>query len=130
MAGEVRNCKRCGKLFMCAGTPVCPECLVKEEEQYRVVKRYLDGHPGTGVQETSDETKVPVDVVVEFLRQGLLVIGAGPLSQLTCIVCKKPITKGRLCARCEAALGPGAATDRKPGQSRMYTMESIGKKNS
>lgn len=131
MAGTIRNCKRCGKVFLYAGAPVCPECLAKEEDQFRKVKHYIDEHSGAGVQETSDETGVPVDVVVEFLRQGLLVTGSGSDGQLVCMVCKKPITRGRLCPRCEAALGGGQDFQKQfqnRTQARMYTMDSIGKK--
>jgi len=131
MAGNIRNCKRCGKIFLYAGVPICPECLAKEDEQFRKVKRYIDEHSGAGVQETSDETGVPVDVVVEFLRQGLLVTGSGAGGQLVCMVCKRPITRGRLCPKCEAALGPGASSQTKQQAgvvARMYTMDSIGKK--
>jgi hypothetical protein len=137
---EVRNCKRCGKIFVYAGIPVCPECLEKEEEQYRKVKRYLDEHPRAGVSETSEGTGVPVEVVVEFLRQGLLVTQAGPAGQLTCMICKKPITRGRLCPRCEALLGASSAGGQSPGsegppkelprdpsKERMYVMDMIGR---
>ena len=132
MAGNIRNCKRCGKLFLYAGVPICPDCLGKEDEQFRKVKHYIDEHKGAGVQETSDETGVPVDVVVEFLRQGLLATGSGADGQLVCMVCKKPITRGRLCPRCEAALGAGTNSQRqeqgRAAIARMYTMDSIGKK--
>ncbi|MGE5579862.1 MAG: MerR family transcriptional regulator [Bacillota bacterium] len=136
MAGNIRNCRRCGRLFVFVGGPVCPDCLAKEEEQYRKVKLYIDDHPGCGVQETSDETGVPVDIVVEFLRQGLLVTGSGPEGQLVCMICRRPITKGRICPRCEAALGMGSRPKVDQGRqvsqvsqvSRMYTMDSIGKK--
>jgi len=130
MAGSIRNCKRCGKLYVFVGGAVCPDCLAKEEEQYRKVKLYIDSHPGCGVQETSDGTGVPVDIVVEFLRQGLLVTGSGPEGQLVCMICKKPITKGRVCPKCEAALtlGNKPTADRGRQVARMYTMDSIGRK--
>ena len=131
MAGNIRNCKRCGKIFLYAGVPICPECLAKEDQQFVKVKHYIDEHSGAGVQETSDETGVPLDVVVEFLRQGLLVTGSGAAGPLACMVCKKPITRGRLCPKCEAALGAGTkfqAQNQSRFPSRMYTMDSIGKK--
>lgn len=131
MSREVRNCRRCGKIFVYVGVPVCRDCLAKEEEQYNVVKRYVDGHPGSGVQETSDETGVPVDVVVEFLRRGLLVTQSGPAGQLVCVVCKKPITKGKLCPKCEEALAvcQVPSVENTHVRSRMYTMDSIGRKS-
>jgi hypothetical protein len=130
MGGSIRNCKRCGKLYVYVGGAICPYCLAKEEEQYRKVKHYIDNHPGCGIQETSDETGVPVDLVVEFVRQGLLVAENGPESQLVCVICKKPIVKGRICPKCEAALGMGIKqpADRGRQVARMYTMDTIGRK--
>lgn len=140
MTREVRNCKRCGKVFVYAGIPVCPECLEREEDQYRKVKRFLDEHPRAGVSETSEGTGVPIEVVIEFMRQGLLVTSAGPGGQLTCMICKKPITRGRLCPKCEALLGASGSRAQKqapeeqrelprgPSQERMYVMDFIGRK--
>jgi len=134
----MRNCKRCGKLFLYAGVPICPACIEKEEEQFRQVKSYLDEHPRSGVSEISEGTGVPVEVVIEFLRQGLLVSQPGPEGQLTCMICKRPITKGRICARCEAALNAtraelsGSGRSREESEhlpsdeSRMYVMDLIG----
>ena len=140
MTGQIRNCKRCAKLFVFVGLPICPDCLAKEEEQYRKVKLYLDDHQGASVVEVSDGTGVPADVVVEFLRQGLLVKGNGPDEQLVCMVCKKPITRGRLCPKCEAALGNmknwteeqrsnARKNPEEQARSRMYTLDSIGRKS-
>jgi len=141
VANDLKNCKRCGKIFMYAGVPICPECLAKEEEQYRKVKRYLDKHPRAGVKETSEETGVPTGIVIEFLRQGLLVAVSGPEGQLTCMICKRPIMSGKICPKCEEGLAiaagkapPQDAWDRLnkstgyPNKERMYVMEMISKK--
>lgn len=138
MAKEMRNCKRCGKVFLYAGVPICPECLEKEEKQFRDVKRYLEENPRSGVSEISEGTGVPVEVVIEFLRQGLLVSQPGSSGQLTCMICKRPITRGKICPRCEAMLNATRAQlrdlgkaegDSQPGKmekSRMYVMDMIG----
>lgn len=136
MGSGLRNCKRCGKIFVYAGVPVCPECLEKEEAQYSKVKRYLDANPGAGVDETSEQTGVPPEMVIEFLRQGLLVHATGPGGQLTCAICHRPIIRGRLCPKCEASLaaaaGKGVPPDRgsNPRESlsdrdRMYVIDLI-----
>lgn len=139
MGSGLRNCKRCGRIFVYAGVPICPECLEREENQYRKVKRYLDANPRSGVDETSEQTGVPPEMVIEFLRQGLLVNAAGPDGQLTCMICHKPIIKGRLCPRCEASLaaaaGKGAPPDRESSlrerlsdRDRMYVIDLITKR--
>ena len=140
MVREMRNCKRCGKVFLYTGVPICPECVEKEERQFSHVKKYLDEHPRSGVSEISEGTGVPVEVVIEFLRQGLLVSQPGPEGQLTCIICKRPITKGRICAKCEATLKAtraelsGSVRPQEASEplqavkSRMYVMDLIGGK--
>ena len=77
MAREIRNCRRCGKLFVYVGVPVCEACVKKEEEQYARVRQYLDENPRAGVKETSEATEVPVEMVIEFVRKGLLVTSGG-----------------------------------------------------
>ena len=133
MATDIRNCKRCGRVFVYVGIPVCTGCLDKEEEQYRKVKRYLDTNPRAGIEETSDETGVPSEMVIEFLRQGLLVTAPGPGGQLTCMICKKPITRGRICPKCETSLmtmADKAPPVQEPSHGRMYVMEMIAKRKS
>lgn len=141
MGTALRNCKRCGKIFVYAGVSICPECLEKEEEQYGKVKRYVDANPRAGVDETSEQTGVPAELVIEFLRQGLLINTPGPEGQLTCMICKRPITKGRVCPKCEATLAAaaGKAPAPDPGdklrenlrdRGRMYVIDMITKRGS
>lgn len=148
MAGSLRNCKRCGKVFMYAGVPICPECIEKEEEQYSQVKRYLDAHPGAGVRQTSEGTGVPLEVVMDFLREGLLInVSDAPNNQLTCVICGKPISSGRICRKCEETLKGASSESETSGtveihveqqprleppptvnQGRMYVLDMISKR--
>ncbi|MBE3519448.1 MAG: MerR family transcriptional regulator [Firmicutes bacterium] len=97
---EVRNCQRCGKLFRYVGVPICRECQAKEEEQYAAVKAYLKENPGATVPEVNKATGVPVEVIVDFVKKGLLVIaGTGDL-QPRCRICGKPIPAGQVCSQC------------------------------
>lgn len=142
MAPEVRNCRRCGKIFVYVGVPVCEDCLKKEEEQYAKVKRYLDEHPRAGVRETSEATDVPAEVIVEFVRRGILITSSrSGENHVLCAICGKPISSGRVCPKCETALisatgkMPSVRTqkvDSAPGddnrRSRMYSIDMIVRK--
>ncbi|HHY34957.1 MAG TPA: MerR family transcriptional regulator [Firmicutes bacterium] len=104
MRPEVRNCQRCGKLFRYVGVPICRECQAKEEEQYAAVKAYLSENPGATVPEVHKATGVPVEVIVDFVKTGLLVIaGTGDLEP-RCKICGKPISAGQICSECLQAL--------------------------
>lgn len=137
MAREVRNCKRCGRIFVYVGVPICEDCLRKEEEQYAKVRRYLDENPRAGVRETSEATDVPVEIVMEFIRKGLLITSSGVGEEkVTCAICGRPIPSGRVCAKCEAALvtasgkrPPAVLADDK-SQSRMYSIDMIFRRKS
>jgi ribosomal protein L32 len=130
---DIRNCRRCGKIIIYVGIPVCEECLRKEEEYYDVVKRYLDEHPRSSVREISDATAVPVEVVMEFVRQGSLVASGGASEVLSCRICGESIPSGRVCPKCAAALisatgkpSRKAVDDKIP--SRMYSMDMIARR--
>ncbi|MGI6633400.1 MAG: MerR family transcriptional regulator [Bacillota bacterium] len=137
MAREIRNCRRCGKLFVYVGVPVCEACVKKEEEQYARVRQYLDENPRAGVKETSEATEVPVEMVIEFVRKGLLVTSGGSgIEGISCAICGKRISSGRVCPKCEADLltatgrsRPVAVGDDKK-MSRMYSMDMISRRKS
>lgn len=104
--GEMRNCRRCGKVFISFGSPICPECIEKEEEQYEVVRQYLIENPNVSVSEVSDSTGVPPELIIEFLRRGLLMtVPSSRIDQKSvCIICKRPLESGRICPQCQKAL--------------------------
>jgi len=101
---EVRNCQRCGKPFLYVGVPVCRECLSKEEEEYATVKAYLKENPGATVPEVNKATGVPVEVIVDFVKRGLLVMAGTADVQARCRICGRPISSGQICSECLEAL--------------------------
>lgn len=137
MAGQLRNCKKCGKLFLFVGSPVCKKCTELEEEQFQLVKQYLREHARASVAETSEATGVPPYMVVEFLRRGRL-LGEIPMAQgqePLCVICKKPVASGKnICSKCEQEMTSKDMTDKGFGKeqkndtiskTRMYTMDTI-----
>jgi len=136
---DIRNCRRCGKIMIYVGIPICEECLKKEEEYYEIVRRYLDEHPRSSVKEISEATGVPADVIMKFVRQGSLVATESLSGMLTCEICGKPIRMGRVCAECAEELmdATGKALRRRIGdevapngrnRSKMYSMDLIARR--
>ena len=68
MEADLRNCRECGRLFVFAGRSVCVECVAKEEEQYKLVRRYVRDNPGASVFEVSRQTGVIEEKILRFLR--------------------------------------------------------------
>lgn len=99
---EVRNCKRCGKMFTYRGMAVCNDCFDQEEQDFEDVKEYLEKHPGASTLEVSMQTEVEVRTITRFLREGRLEADGVQIvdSDLTCDKCGKAISAGRYCDDC------------------------------
>jgi len=149
---KLRNCKRCGKVFPSTGSLICRECLEKEEEQFQQIKIYLAENPGASIDQIHRDTQIPVEVISDFVRKGLLVgTPAKETTELRCMICKRPISSGKICLECQKALSEGnfnrvnkkgdiPITEKGAGKSlrkkdsrlseKMYTMDLIRKKKS
>ena len=141
----IQNCKRCGKVFVSTGSPICQDCVKKEDEQFGVVKKYLTEKPGSSVERISRDTGIQADLVARFVRQGRIVgTGQENTDSSVCSICKRPISKGKICARCYSALSglpskelagigqaerPDSGFDKESPKAKsgeqMYTMELI-----
>jgi flagellar operon protein (TIGR03826 family) len=100
-----RNCSRCGKLFIQVGQrTICPDCVREDDKSFDVIRDYLYDHPGAGVVEVSERTGIDEQLVLQFLRDGRLVLGQGVADSLRCERCGAQIRTGRLCDRCLASL--------------------------
>lgn len=101
---EMRNCPRCGRIFVFRGREICPACVNEEEEQFERVRRFLRESPGATVEEVAEATGVPSELILSFLRQGRLIATDGLKGSLTCQRCGAPIDGGYLCAACSREL--------------------------
>lgn len=127
---ELRNCVRCGKLFAGNDASLCPDCVKEDEDLLRKIRDYLGNHPNASMMELVEQTGVPVEKVMSFLRAERLILrtggGAGQAAMtLTCRSCGTPISSGRFCKNCADALArklDGAA--RSPGVRRQGEMHT------
>lgn len=98
---EVRNCKRCNKIFKYFGNSVCPECREAEEAEYKLVKDYLWDHPGANMHLVSEATGVSTEKILRYLREERLqVTGENSVTFLDCVICGSSIRTGRYCEKC------------------------------
>lgn len=98
---NVKQCRKCGRLFESFGESLCPRCIAEMEEDYIKVKDYVYDHPDANVFDVSKETGVAEKTVLEFLREGKLSMSA---AELYCEECGKHITTGKLCSECKNKL--------------------------
>jgi flagellar operon protein (TIGR03826 family) len=106
---EIRNCRRCGKIFQYNGNYICASCLRKEDEDFKKVKEYLRAHPGSTSMEVSEATEVDIKTIDRFIRAGLLDSDEYELAEgeLECEKCGRPIKSGRFCDYCINELQQG-----------------------
>jgi len=72
---DVRNCKKCGRIFnYIGGSPLCPSCREHEEKEFQRIKQYLYENPGASLTQVSVELDISVEMIRRFLREGRLEI--------------------------------------------------------
>ena len=85
---ELKNCKRCKKIFMHAvGPQLCDLCKKKEEEDFEKVRKFLRDYPGATIQEVSKATEVSAQLIYRFLRDGRIEVAADSPIALLCENC-------------------------------------------
>ncbi|NLK21798.1 MAG: MerR family transcriptional regulator [Epulopiscium sp.] len=98
---DVRNCRRCNRLFQyIVGRMICPSCKEEEEKEFKRVKDYLYDHPKANMIEVSEATEVPVTSIKHYLREGRLIITNDSPIGIECEKCGATIKTGRFCERC------------------------------
>lgn len=100
---DIRNCKRCGKVFNFTGSAVCAECKLSEQEDFEKVREYLFSHPNSTTLEVTKATGVDAKVISRLLREGRILadnIQASDGEELRCEKCGQAIVRGRFCEKC------------------------------
>lgn len=123
MPGKLKNCPRCGRLFMDMGKKICEVCIEKELEDEDRAAEYVREHPDAHVKEIAKETGVKETIIMRMVRQGRFMATSGVQISYPCERCGKPITNGRLCDMCNKAL----ITEVKQHQQQQERMQHIRK---
>ena len=107
--GDVRNCKRCKKIFnYMGGLPICSNCRKQDEEDFQAVKEYLYKNPGANLTQVSTDLEISVQQIRMYLKEGRLeIMGDGSNLVLECESCGKSIRSGRYCDECSKNMANG-----------------------
>ena len=104
MAGKMKNCPVCGKLFV--ATPnmrVCRDCIEKEQEQETEAVNYVRYHPKAKIPEIVEATGVSEALIKRLIREGRFE-QVGIKLCYPCEKCGAPIVVGKLCSNCSEEL--------------------------
>ncbi len=105
---NVRNCRRCGRLFNYISGPfMCPVCREKMEEKFQMVKEYIRENPGVGIQQVSEECDIETSQINQWLREERLELTEGSPLMMTCMSCGTLIRCGKYCEKCKNNIANG-----------------------
>lgn len=105
---DVRNCRKCGRVFnYVMGPIICMRCRDEMEAKFQEVKKFIRENPGVDVQTVSEECNVDKSQIFQWLREERLELAEGSVITLSCETCYKPIKSGRYCENCKRALAMG-----------------------
>lgn len=102
---NVRNCRKCGKIFnYVMGAPLCPVCREEMEKKFHEVKKFIQDHPGVGIPEVSEACEVEPSQIRQWVREERLEFAEGSVVDIACEKCGTPIRTGRFCDKCKAGM--------------------------
>ncbi len=105
---NVRNCRKCGKMFNYLSGPItCPSCREALEDKFKEVKKYIQDHANCGIHEVARECEVEVQQIQQWLREERLQFSEDSMVQLSCESCGTTIRFGRFCEKCKNEMANG-----------------------
>ena len=102
MAGKMRNCQRCGKLFMQQNREkICRDCRDADREMENKVTQFVRDNPNCKLQEIIDNTGAEETLVRRMISEGRF---AQNVIKLQCKKCGKEIVVGQYCETCLSSM--------------------------
>lgn len=105
---NVRNCRKCGKIFnYVMGPIVCPQCREEQEAKFQEVKEYVQDHRGADIAEVSKECDVEPSQIRQWIREERLEFAEDSPIRISCEGCGAMIRSGRYCDKCKMEMTNG-----------------------
>lgn len=99
---NVRNCRRCSRLFNYVNGPLlCQACREEMEQKFQEVKEFIRANPGVMMQQVSEACDVPTSQIQQWLREERLEVTENSAIRLSCEACGASIRSGRYCEKCK-----------------------------
>ncbi len=102
---NVRNCRKCGRIFNYVVGPImCPRCMDEQEQIFQMVKEYVSEHYGADIAEVSRECDVEPSQIRQWIREERLQFADDSPIRIPCEKCGAMIRSGRFCDHCKASM--------------------------
>ena len=100
---NVRNCRKCGRIFnYVMGPIVCPRCKEEQENKFQEVKKYVQDNRGADIHEVATECDVDPSQIRQWIREERLQFADDSPIRLPCETCGAMIQAGRFCEKCKS----------------------------
>lgn len=100
---DIRNCRKCGKLFNYLDGPIsCTACREALEEKFQEVKKYVQDNPGASIVSVSENCEVEVNQIKHWIREERLQFADDSPIKVSCERCGSMIGTGKFCDKCKA----------------------------
>ena len=105
---NVKNCRRCGKIFnYVGGQPICPACKEELEKKFNDVKNYIRENPQSNISKICEDCEVDTNQLQQWIREERLVLSSDSGEGIPCEKCGTIIYSGKYCEKCKAELANG-----------------------
>ena len=99
---NVRNCRKCKRLFnYVVGPIICPACREEMEQEFQKVKKYVQEHAHCDIRTVSEECEVDPNQIRQWVREERLEFADDSAVGLNCERCGRTIKSGRFCEACK-----------------------------
>lgn len=99
---NVKNCRKCGKMFnYITGEAICPQCKDAAEEQFQIVKKYVQDNKQAPINEIVENCGVDAKQIKQWIREERLFFSDDSPVKISCEGCGCQIPTGRFCENCK-----------------------------
>ncbi|MCR5303340.1 MAG: flagellar protein [Lachnospiraceae bacterium] len=99
---DVRNCRKCGKLFnYISGPPICPNCKQALEDKFLQVREYIRDNRTATVEMICTDCEVDSGQLRQWIREERLEFSDDSPINFECENCGATIKTGRYCQKCK-----------------------------
>ena len=100
---NVRNCRKCGRVFnYIIGQTLCLSCRDELENKFKEVKEYVQKNRGCSINDVAEICEVEASQIKQWIREERLEFTEDSMIGLACEICGASIRTGRYCEKCKA----------------------------
>ncbi len=68
----LKNCKKCGKLFVSTGSMICSSCIEADRDLYGRITEYIAHRPNSTIFDVAEALDISVRKVLDLVNDGNL----------------------------------------------------------